>query len=211
MGVKETFGCKLKKLRGDMNQKELADALGISRASVGYYENGTRTPDIEILEKASKYFRVSYDYLMTDSEMKTPDIEVRAISKKTGLSEGAINVLNRLSLEGKTAHDTLRNRVALHFISWAMTQIEFLKALGDIADAMESESKFPYQRELPRILENAIPLNSRLLKLGASNELTTMIGRYVAPDELLKELEKYNRPKKSTEIEEGEPNAQENE
>ena len=64
MNAKESFGDRLKLLRGEKKQKELADALGISRASVGYYENGTRTPDIEVLVKAAAYFSVSTDYLL---------------------------------------------------------------------------------------------------------------------------------------------------
>ena len=71
MQVKGSFGARLRLLRGELNQKELADALGVSRASVGYYENGTRTPDIEFLALVRDYFQVDYEYLLGESEFKT--------------------------------------------------------------------------------------------------------------------------------------------
>jgi len=42
--------------------------LSISRESLSYYENGKRSPDIEMLVRLSKYFNVSIDYLITGQE-----------------------------------------------------------------------------------------------------------------------------------------------
>lgn len=51
--------------RRNMNQLKVAMDLNISRESLSYYENGKRSPDIELLVKFSKYFNVSIDYLIT--------------------------------------------------------------------------------------------------------------------------------------------------
>ena len=45
------FPRRLKELRGNKSQQEVADNLQISRVSLGYYESGERKPDIEVLSK----------------------------------------------------------------------------------------------------------------------------------------------------------------
>lgn len=65
--------------------------MGISRGSVSYYENGERTPDIEVLDKVSRYFDVSVEYLL--GYINTRKEENRAIGNELGLSDEAIEVL----------------------------------------------------------------------------------------------------------------------
>lgn len=59
----EIFRERLKALRGEARLQDVAKDIGISRASLGYYENGDRKPDIEILMKLADYYHVSCDYL----------------------------------------------------------------------------------------------------------------------------------------------------
>ena len=42
--------------------------LAISREALSYYENGKRSPDMEMLIKLSDYFNVSIDYLIKGEE-----------------------------------------------------------------------------------------------------------------------------------------------
>lgn len=67
-------GKRLKQLREELNmtQKELADKLGISRAAVGLYEQGKRNVDNDTLLKLSEIFNVSTDYLLGNTDIKTP-------------------------------------------------------------------------------------------------------------------------------------------
>lgn len=71
------FGERLKKLRleADLKQSDLAKIFGLSTSSIGMYEQGRRTADPETLLKISKYFNVSVDYLLgnTDERNKTDD------------------------------------------------------------------------------------------------------------------------------------------
>lgn len=64
------FGRKLRKLRKDNNltQKQLADKLEITKATVSAYETNTKYPSIEVLIKISNIFNVSSDYLLGLSE-----------------------------------------------------------------------------------------------------------------------------------------------
>ena len=88
------FANRLKDLRGNMTLREVADEIGITRVALGYYEKGERKPDIEILHRLATYYHVSCDYLLGLSDIKTPDISTKEISKKTGLSEQAIRKLS---------------------------------------------------------------------------------------------------------------------
>ena len=47
------------------SQLKVAMDLSISREALSYYENGKRSPDLQMLLAMSKYFGVSIDYLIT--------------------------------------------------------------------------------------------------------------------------------------------------
>ncbi|MBO5796971.1 MAG: helix-turn-helix transcriptional regulator [Clostridia bacterium] len=50
------------------SQLKVAMDLTISREALSYYENGKRSPDLEMLLTLSRYFDVSVDYLITGEE-----------------------------------------------------------------------------------------------------------------------------------------------
>ena len=54
---------KVRKAKG-YSQLKVAMDLSISREAISYYETGSRSPDIEMLAKLSRYFNVSIDYLI---------------------------------------------------------------------------------------------------------------------------------------------------
>ena len=56
--------------RDNINQLELARAIGVSRSAIGMYESGKREPDFETMESIADYFNVSMDYL--HGKNKTP-------------------------------------------------------------------------------------------------------------------------------------------
>ena len=62
--------CRIALLRRriGINQQQLAEKLHISPSTVGMYEQGRRTPNVEILVQMSRIFNVSLDYLITGSE-----------------------------------------------------------------------------------------------------------------------------------------------
>ena len=61
------FAIKLKELRKDakLTQAELADVLGIKRATVTQYESGRISPSNNVLLKLANYFRVSVEELIS--------------------------------------------------------------------------------------------------------------------------------------------------
>lgn len=66
------FGENLKMLRQNagLTQKQLAERLWISKATVSYYEQSLRCPSPEILIKLSNIFHVSTDYLLGMEDKK---------------------------------------------------------------------------------------------------------------------------------------------
>lgn len=52
------------------SQLKVAMDLNISRESLSYYENGKRSPDVDMLVIFSKYYGVSIDYLITGKEFQ---------------------------------------------------------------------------------------------------------------------------------------------
>ncbi len=57
---------RLRELRKDkgLRQVDLAQILGISPQSLGYYENQVNKPDPDMLIKIANYFNVTIDYLL---------------------------------------------------------------------------------------------------------------------------------------------------
>lgn len=66
MSAKDAFPKRLKALREaiGVSQDEFAKAIGVSRASISYYETKQRTPDIEVLDKIAEETGCSISYLM---------------------------------------------------------------------------------------------------------------------------------------------------
>ena len=53
-----------------MTQGELGEVLGVSRGSISYYETQERVPDADFIIRAKRYFGVSTDYLLGQSELR---------------------------------------------------------------------------------------------------------------------------------------------
>lgn len=52
------------RLEKGLRQRDVAEKLGISAQSLGYYENWVNKPDPEMLIKLADFFEVSIDYLL---------------------------------------------------------------------------------------------------------------------------------------------------
>lgn len=57
-----------------MSQLQLAEALNVSASTVGMYEQGRRSPGLDVLVRMSCVFGVSLDYLITGSDF-TPSLK----------------------------------------------------------------------------------------------------------------------------------------
>ena len=64
------IGLKYIRKQKKLSQLKVAMDLAISREALSYYENGKRSPDIQMLKKLSAYFNCSIDFLITGEEFK---------------------------------------------------------------------------------------------------------------------------------------------
>ena len=89
----DVFPTKLRELMKETgtSQETLANFIGVTRQSVGYYAQGQSSPDWKGLVKIAEFFKVSLDYLLTDSEIKSSDVGMQAACRYTHLSEDAVN------------------------------------------------------------------------------------------------------------------------
>ena len=64
--VMKNFGSNLKQLRhiADLTQSELAQILGVATNTVAYYEQGIKTPRLEMVIKIADFFHISIDNLI---------------------------------------------------------------------------------------------------------------------------------------------------
>lgn len=64
-------GLRIARKRRKLNQLKVAMDLNISREALSHYENGKRSPDVQMLRKLSWYFGVSIDFLINGEEFET--------------------------------------------------------------------------------------------------------------------------------------------
>lgn len=91
------FGNRLKELRlnAGLSQKQLADKLWITKATVSYYELSERNPSPEILIKIAKVFHVTTDYLL-GIEDKQKHLDVSDLTDdEIDLLQHTINVIRK--------------------------------------------------------------------------------------------------------------------
>ena len=62
------LGLRLIRRQRGLNQLKVAMDLNISREALSHYENGKRSPDVEMLRRLSLYFNVSIDFLVNGEE-----------------------------------------------------------------------------------------------------------------------------------------------
>ena len=85
---------KLLSVKGE-TQDKLAHAIGVNRQSIAQWKDALTVPDINSLGKMTDYYNVSADYLLGRTNVKTPEIDIRAICEKTRLTEKALeNILD---------------------------------------------------------------------------------------------------------------------
>jgi transcriptional regulator with XRE-family HTH domain len=62
------LGLKIIRKKKNLNQLKVAMDLNMSREALSHYENGKRSPDLQMLRQLSNYFDVSIDFLVDGEE-----------------------------------------------------------------------------------------------------------------------------------------------
>ncbi len=70
MEAQGLVGLKIIRKQKNLNQLKVALDLNISREALSHYENGKRSPDVQMLRRLSLYFDVSIDFLINGKEFE---------------------------------------------------------------------------------------------------------------------------------------------
>lgn len=108
------FAVKIRKLfeESGKTHSSLAEYIeectgeSVTRQAVGQWCNGNTCPNLRTVPLIADYFGVSTDYLLTDTEIRTADTDMKAVCEYTGLSEGAVNALRGLFEQAKAPIST---------------------------------------------------------------------------------------------------------
>lgn len=87
-----TLFLRLRELRGDRSQKDVARALGMTQPTYSRYEKGDREPDLSTLRILASYFGVTTDWLLglretRNGNPRAEDAERKLSALKKGLTE----------------------------------------------------------------------------------------------------------------------------
>lgn len=79
-----TLAERVKELRKEkyLTQDEFGKIFGVVKSTVSLYESNKSTPDDEIKKKIAEYFNVSLDYLMGQSDIRNPYINIKQADKE---------------------------------------------------------------------------------------------------------------------------------
>jgi len=121
-----TIGDKILYLRQklDMKQKELADKVGITEATLSRYENGKRNPRGDIAAKLAKALGVTTDYLLNENSNDVSQHKASTPTKK----------------EQKN-HDTFMEDAKALFMNGELDEDDKEKIFKDISDLFWESKK----------------------------------------------------------------------
>lgn len=89
------YSIRIRELREEqrLTQLQLATLLNTTKQTIWNYESGSREPNIEMLNAIAKYFNVTVDYLIGNSQYKNNIQEsfTEIVSKKTGATTDLVN------------------------------------------------------------------------------------------------------------------------
>lgn len=122
--MKSIFSNNLKSLRtdNDYGQKEIADAIGISRSRYSNYENGISEPNVDVLIKLSDFFNCSIDDLLKN-KLNTTTLSKPKLS--VTLDEFSYSKLKEELLKNKYFYEEKRKTI-LNEIDTKISEIDSL-------------------------------------------------------------------------------------
>lgn len=134
------FSKRFRELRGDKTQAEFAEMIGVSRPTVGYYENGTRLPDAITLRQIAERCKVSSDWLLGLS-----DFDITAAKEVTaealGLPQSFVEFLKDFNEHFPNAEKTfLKTMFSLNiFHQTLVTAASTVSFMWDISKFSDQE------------------------------------------------------------------------
>jgi len=168
-------------------QKELGDAIGVSRQTISLYADGSTQPSPDKLSLIADYYNVSADYLLGRVGVKTMDVELQQVCEYTGLSEGAVKSLRNICLYYS------KEASCLSVMIEDSNFIDLLRAIQIHVSKFGSEEAEPQSEDIANIataLDCTWDNARRFLKTSSRSLVNTIFAA------IIKEIEKSQRQKK---------------
>lgn len=153
------FSQRFRSLRGEQKQEAFADFLGISRPTVGFYENGTRIPDAVTLLHIAKKCGVTTDFLLGLTDNRT--LETSGLDKAIGLSTKALDILKNQSRVRATVNRMLESDLA---IKLAYNLSVFNRLVACLHLAMDNRFSDNEQNKCDAMAESYFLVISRIIR-----------------------------------------------
>nr|DAY19811.1 MAG TPA: repressor protein [Bacteriophage sp.] len=175
-----------KRLRGLMEtknatQQELGEYLKKTRQAIGYYADGSSSPDWETLVKIARYFKVSTDYLLGLTDTPALNADIRQVADYTGLWGIAISALH-------TKKEDDLNESLAEFLSYLATREEtatLVQAIKNLNSFIGSSQKCKIDCGISNLYK--MPMDS-LMKAVIEDIFWKILEDYnVKPNEILLE------------------------
>lgn len=126
---------ELREAKGE-TQQELADAIGITRQSLSRYEIAARTINVDVLGALAQHFKVTTDYLLGLSDIKSTDQDMKIACEVTGLSDDTVTKLHSRTTgndENKEIYNCMISNKAFYEIA---DLLKYGKIIDDIANTL---------------------------------------------------------------------------
>lgn len=123
-----------------LTQQELAELFHTDKSSISKYENDHSMPELPILQEYAKFFGVSIDYLLGNTEERNPADEIINKNKEKEIEVKELLSRYNVMLDGEALDEEAKDSVIelMNFKSWRQN--------GD-----KNNQKLPYQYVLAHI------------------------------------------------------------
>lgn len=99
--------CREKRKDSDSKwtQRYVAEKIGVARVTYTGYENGTKQPPLDTINKIADFFEVTTDYLLGRSDIPKPQDKIVVAGQEIDLSIEEIELFNELKKHPTMFHD----------------------------------------------------------------------------------------------------------
>ncbi len=166
------IGNRIKKLRGDVSQKEFAKKIGVSFAAYQNYEYGKRIPPAHILSKIADTCGMNVDWILSGTANIETARMYESINKKFYF-EDLLKLLEKLvEREEKLKHKYVKGRAAEKEELIYKEEKDFVEYLRDWIDQQKNLSLIGGEKTLYRMYKKI----ERILKEGDSTKINILEG-----------------------------------
>ncbi len=107
----------------------------VTRQAIGQWCNGNTCPNLKTVPIIASFFGVSVEYLLTDTEVRTTEPDLKAVCNYTGLNENSVNNLRKVSNKGLNSNLLIEMPELMNLILYLSeikrltTQLDFYKSV----------------------------------------------------------------------------------